>query len=175
MHLSAASEENAENLTRTINHKCGLSSSALMDLSSKLQLHLISGGTGGVRDSKTSFSELHIQFAVLTPRVKPSTCKINRFDLQLHGDEIYISWCHFKNMNVKNISAFNFRSKLTFNQYFIKMTNRYWEEKALCSTSHNSSKTKQQRTCRCDAYDLFALFQKFFHSKPMRLFLNISI
>lgn len=50
--------------------KCGLPSSALMDLSAKLLLHFISGGTGGVRDSKTSFLELHIQFAVLTPRVK---------------------------------------------------------------------------------------------------------
>lgn len=147
MHLSAVSEENAEIPTRAINHKCGLSSSALMDLSAKLLLHLISGGTGGVGDSKTSFSELHIQFAVLTPRVKPSTCKTNRFDLQLHGDEIYISWCHFKNMNVKDISAFHFRGKFTFNQYFIKTTDKQvLGGEMLCSTSHNSSKTKQQCT-----------------------------
>lgn len=66
-------EENATVPTCVIKHKCRLPSSALMDLSAKLLLNFISGGTGGVRDSKTSFSELHIQFAVLTPRVKLST------------------------------------------------------------------------------------------------------
>lgn len=61
---------------------------------------------------------------MLTPTVKPSPCETNRFDLQLHRDEICISH--------------------STTAQFIQMTNKYWGGgKPLCSTPHNSSTATQ--------------------------------